>query len=174
MALKDLTDRSAVISAIEECDRLGIAQFRSKYGFGSATKYSLIYKGRDYDVKAILGVAHGYQFPDLGPLKSWEFTSGTDTTLPKLRSLGFEVREKGSASREGEVEVAEVYLPSTGSLINRVEQWKLETKYPTDKDKQRIAERGELAAALAEQNLDAVISDPGKFELLQIPRLAVK
>jgi 5-methylcytosine-specific restriction enzyme A len=47
-----------VVRAIEEYDRLGQEQFLAEYGFGRATAYLLIYQGRSYDSKAILGVAY--------------------------------------------------------------------------------------------------------------------
>jgi hypothetical protein len=47
--------------------------------------------GREYDSKAIAGVAHGYQFPSAGPLSPDEFSGGEATVVPELESLGFEV-----------------------------------------------------------------------------------
>jgi hypothetical protein len=52
----------------------------------------LVIDGRLYDSKAILGVAHGYEFPDQGPLRGAQFTGGQATVQPKLEELGFEVR----------------------------------------------------------------------------------
>jgi 5-methylcytosine-specific restriction protein A len=90
MPLDHFSDRNAVIAAIDECDRLGGDAFLKKYGFRPATKYKLRYQGRFYDSKAIVGVAHGIQFPIEGQLLSSEFHGGRPTTS-KLKDLGFEI-----------------------------------------------------------------------------------
>ena len=89
--LADLTSRQAVLQAIEEFDRLGREAFLAKYGFGKARQYFLIHDGRRYDSKAILGVALGFQFPGLGPLKPSEFSGGDATVKRKLEELHFTV-----------------------------------------------------------------------------------
>jgi len=91
MSLSSLTDRDAVEHAIAEFDSLGRYAFLRKHFFGPARVYYLFFRGRYYDSKAIAGVAHGYQHPDLGPLKSGDFTGGETTVATRLRSLGFEV-----------------------------------------------------------------------------------
>lgn len=79
--------------AIEEYDRLGAQLYRRKYHFGPARTYVLRYEGKDYDSKAIAGVAHGYQFPESGPLISDLFTGGMAKGAAgrRLFDLGFEV-----------------------------------------------------------------------------------
>ena len=91
MAFNDLTVRSAVESAINEFEEIGREAFLSKYGFGPARTYFLIHQGSRYDSKAILGAAHGYQFPEIGPLSHKDFSGGERRAAKKLRSLGFEV-----------------------------------------------------------------------------------
>jgi hypothetical protein len=91
MSLGDLSSREAVLEAIREFEQLGQEAFLEKYGFGPATEYLLRYEGKEYDSKAIAGVAHGFQFPLPGPLKSGEFSGGANTVAKKLQSLGFEV-----------------------------------------------------------------------------------
>lgn len=91
MALKDLSQRFAVLKAIQEYDQKGRDAFLREHGFGPARSYFLVYQGKRYDSKAIAGVAHGYQFPDKGPLHSWDFSGGENTVMAKLISLGFEV-----------------------------------------------------------------------------------
>lgn len=93
MSLRDLTDKTAILEAIAEFDRLGRDAFLEKYGFGRSKKYILDYKGRAFDSKAIVGAAHGFQFPEKGPLDPAEFVGGEATVLPKLRLLGFSVRQ---------------------------------------------------------------------------------
>lgn len=58
MGLKDITDRQAVLRAIEEFDDLGREGFLSKYGFGTATGYFVSAGWKEYDSKAIAGAAH--------------------------------------------------------------------------------------------------------------------
>jgi hypothetical protein len=93
MSLSELTSPTAVRKAIAEFDRLGQDLFLRKYGFGSARSYFLIYEGRQYDSKAIAGVAHGYQYPDKGPLLAKDFTGGklSFDAGGHLVKLGFDV-----------------------------------------------------------------------------------
>jgi hypothetical protein len=78
MALSDITDPGAIRAAMAEYDNIGQEAFLIKYGFGRARHYNLQgAKGKAYDSKAIVGAAHGYQFPDRGPLRSSDF-SGSD------------------------------------------------------------------------------------------------
>lgn len=110
MGLSDLTDRGAVLQAIAECDRLGRHQFRESHGFGPAAGYILRYEGREYDSKAIAGVAHGYQFPDAGPLPSSSFSGGKDAAAGKLIALGFDVVGPDESA-------ADAALPPVGSTF---------------------------------------------------------
>jgi MrcB-like, N-terminal domain len=96
MALRDLTDRSAVLGAINEADELGEPGFLRKYGFEASRRYLIEHDGRRYASKAILAAAHGMQFPDLGPLRSSDFSGGRETT-EKARALGFTVVETDAA-----------------------------------------------------------------------------
>ena len=88
MSLRDIT-RQSVLEAIEEFDQVGRNYFLKKYHFGHAKSYWLVYDGRKYDSKAIIGVAHKYARPELGQLRN--FSGGTATVQPKLESLGFTV-----------------------------------------------------------------------------------
>lgn len=93
MAWADLNDRNAVLEAVAEFELLGREEFLAKYGFGHANRYILLHEGREYDAKAIIGAAHGYQFPDQGPLTSDDFSSSVRTVRNKLHGLGFEVKD---------------------------------------------------------------------------------
>ena len=88
MALSDVT-ADGVERAVAEFDRLDRDAFLAKHGFGKARGYLLIRRGRRYDSKAIVGVAHGYDCPNLGPLLSQGFTGGEATVVRLLESLGF-------------------------------------------------------------------------------------
>jgi hypothetical protein len=91
MALFDISDPTAVLKAIAEFDELGRDTFLDKYGFGHARRYFLVYGGKHYDSKAIAGVAHGFQFPGRGALKSEGFSGGNATVKKILEKLGFRV-----------------------------------------------------------------------------------
>ena len=91
MSLSDITSRQPVLKAIAEFDRLGRDRFLEKYGFGPSRVYWLVHDGQQYDSKAIVGAAHGYARPDLGPLKARVFTGGEVPVKRKLEQLGFRV-----------------------------------------------------------------------------------
>jgi hypothetical protein len=92
VGFEDITSRSAILEAVREYDALGRDRFLEKYGFRPARSYFLVVEGRDYDSKAIVGVAHGYQFPAAGPLRPEDFSGGQSTVKRKLDGLGFDVR----------------------------------------------------------------------------------
>jgi hypothetical protein len=100
MALSDITSRQAVLDAIGQCDRLGKAAFLKRYGFGPSKNYFLMFDGREYDSKAIAGVAHGYQFPDQGPLSAKHFSGGMRTVQRVLENLGFELQVRGRPRKD--------------------------------------------------------------------------
>ena len=86
MALGDLTSKASVAQAIVQYDSLGRDRFLKKYGFGRSRAYFLVYGGKHYDSKAIVGAAHGFQFGS--PLRSQDFSGGKATVKPQLESLG--------------------------------------------------------------------------------------
>jgi hypothetical protein len=73
-----------------EADEIGERLFLDKYGFGESRRYRIVREGKNYPSKATLAAAHGYQFPDRGPLTPAEFSGGTQTTA-KAKELGFEI-----------------------------------------------------------------------------------
>jgi hypothetical protein len=92
----DITDASAVMAAVAEYDRLGRAAFLHRHQYGRAREYVLVVDGREYDSKAIVGVAHGYQFPKQGPLvaQGGGFSGGRRTVKVVLERMGFTVIER--------------------------------------------------------------------------------
>jgi hypothetical protein len=66
MALSELTNRDAVLAAIKEYDALGQDEFLAKYGYSRARRYWLVYNGKSYDAKAIVGVAFWISIPRTG------------------------------------------------------------------------------------------------------------
>lgn len=91
MAFKDITSRSAVLKVVQECNSLGEDEFLQKYGFGKPRSYFLQFEEKLYPSKAIIGVAHKYQFPSEGPLEWSDFSGGENTVQRKLEKMGFKV-----------------------------------------------------------------------------------
>ncbi|GAB3812454.1 hypothetical protein GCM10028820_05410 [Tessaracoccus terricola] len=89
MGLKDVTDRGAVLLALEEFDACGRDAFLEKYGFGPARSYFVVHQDRRYDSKAIVGAAHGFQHGN--PLGPKDFSGGVQTVVPVLAALGFDI-----------------------------------------------------------------------------------
>lgn len=90
MSLRDVTVQG-VERAMDEFDRMGREAFLTQFGFGPSRGYFLAREGRRYDSKAIVGVAHQYDRPDLGPLRPQDFAGGEATVARCLESLGFDV-----------------------------------------------------------------------------------
>ena len=90
MALSDVT-AEGVKRAMAAFDRLGTEAFLAQFGFGQARGYFLVHGGHRYDPTAVVGVAHGYDRPDLGPLLPQDFSGGEANVATRLDSLGFEV-----------------------------------------------------------------------------------
>lgn len=89
MALGVLS-RAAIERAITEYDELGRDAFLSKHGFGRATAYALVVDGREYDPKAIAGVAYGFDHPQEGTLRNTDFNGGLQLRSA-YRPAGFDV-----------------------------------------------------------------------------------
>src|SRR5207248_8119990 len=69
MGLRDIT-RDGLLKAIADAEEAGEPAFREKGGFGVSKKFPLLVGGRSYSSKAVIGAAHGYDRPDLGPITS--------------------------------------------------------------------------------------------------------
>lgn len=90
MSIREIT-AEAVLDAITEHNRIGAAAFRQRYGFGQARTYTLVHEDREYDSKAIVGVAHGY-LPGKEVLRPADVSSDMETVVEVLQSLGFKVK----------------------------------------------------------------------------------
>jgi hypothetical protein len=86
-----------VVRAIEEYDRLGSAAFSSEHAFAPTTTYDLVWDGRRYPPKAILGTS--YEFATTQRLASGDFEGGKKRAVALLGKLGFAV-EGRQAVRE--------------------------------------------------------------------------
>lgn len=104
MTLKDLTERQAVLQAIQEYDELGQQAFLEKYGFGTARRYMLVHNDRHYDSKAIAGVAHLIQTGAL--LRRNEFTGGVYGAVRTLEALGFDVDDADAPMADSDMKGA--------------------------------------------------------------------
>jgi hypothetical protein len=116
MGVRDVT-RNGVLKAIAECDAAHDERaFLQKGGFGRAREYVLLHHGKPYASKAIIGVAHGYDRPDLGPLDRHGLSGGTGPrgAATILERLGFEVvssaPEVDSAADTGALTARAPYL----------------------------------------------------------------
>jgi 5-methylcytosine-specific restriction enzyme A len=89
VSISDVT-RDAILQAIAEHNH-NPATFLQDHGFGPARSYVLVHEGREYDSKAIVGVAHGY-LDGRGPLTAADFSGGLKTVVKLLHERGFEVR----------------------------------------------------------------------------------
>jgi hypothetical protein len=89
-----------VVRAIEGFGRLGQDRFFSEYGFGRARAIVLIYGNRQYDSKAILGVAHRFATGQALGLALANSRGGRSGAVEVLRKLGFEIHDiRGRASQ---------------------------------------------------------------------------
>jgi hypothetical protein len=82
--------RDDVVRALAEYDRLGAQQFFAEHGFAPTTTYELIWQGRRYPPKAILGTA--YEFATGQRLASADFEGGKSGAVKVLGGMGFDVR----------------------------------------------------------------------------------
>jgi hypothetical protein len=174
VALSDLTDPEAVFAAIREYDELGRDEFLAKHGFGRAQHWILNHDGREYDSKAIAGVAHGIQHPELGALAAPDFTGGRHSTVSKLRSLGFDVKARGIEA-----------MPDRGTFEFLREDCELFAKYPKKvpfkddvvppEDKARFKDvwtRVKALAAYVADSVTARAADPDDSEDVGVPMKA--
>ena len=85
-----------VVRAIEEYDRLGPQAFFAEHGYAPTTTYDLVWEGRLYPPKAILGTA--YEFATGKRLRSGDFEGGRSGAVAVLGKLGFVVEPREPAS----------------------------------------------------------------------------
>ncbi|MDO3562709.1 HNH endonuclease [Ralstonia pseudosolanacearum] len=121
MSFIEIQNPDSVTAAVAEFDRIGRDAFLAKYGFTKARDYYLVIAGRRYDSKAILGAAHGYEFPALGPLSGRDFEGGARTVKPKLERLGFIVEGPESPPYEAGSNVFASPLLRIGVVYTRDE-----------------------------------------------------
>ncbi|MFI9011732.1 HNH endonuclease [Actinosynnema sp. NPDC053489] len=96
MSYRDVREQD-VLAAIARCDELGTDAFLARYGYDKARTFVLVHNGRQYDSKAITGVAH--EFLDGRALGPGEFSGGRETVARHLGRLGFVVQERRDPPR---------------------------------------------------------------------------
>ena len=90
----DPVTRDHVVRAVQEYDRLGPEKFFAAHGFAPTTTYDLVWDGRRYPPKAILGTA--YEFATGQRLASGDFEGGKSGAVKVLGQLGFTVHPRDS------------------------------------------------------------------------------
>jgi hypothetical protein len=91
----DQVAHADVLHAIREYDDLGPEQFFSKHGFAPTTTYDLIWEGRPYPPKALLGTA--YELATGERLASGDFEGGKSGAVKVLEALGFTVQPRAGS-----------------------------------------------------------------------------
>lgn len=87
--------RDHVLQVLDEYDTVGSIEFLGRYGFGRARENVLQHDGKEYDSKAVLGVAH---LRATGVLATGHDVAGDrEGAAAFLRALGFSV---GGPSRD--------------------------------------------------------------------------
>lgn len=161
MSIGKLKSREAVLAAMKEFDAVGRTYFLEKYGFGKSREYMLRDPdtGNLYDSKAIVGAAHGYAFPNEGPLRAEDFSGGEATVEHTLAALGFSVVRIGQDWTPEEVELTvKDYFEmlrheSLGETYSKAEHnEQLRTKLTT---------RSKSSIELKHQNISAVLDQLG-------------
>ena len=71
MPLSHMRNPEAIRRAVAEFEELGRDAFPLiSTATGKAVDYFLVIDGKRYDSRAIVGVAHGYEFPEEGQLRA--------------------------------------------------------------------------------------------------------
>lgn len=147
--IKLLSSRNAVEAAIAECDQLGREHFLAKYGYRNSRTYALVYKGREYDSKAIAGVAYGKQFGS--PMTPREHSGGINYCVPVLQGLGFTVRGTAQMETSGSVKAKSKKNPvwTRDELMLALHPYLQNRSSPPGKASPKVAELSELLGRMS-------------------------
>lgn len=112
-------DRSHVLAALEEHDRLGSREFLSRYGFRRTHAYTLWHRGEEYDAAAVLGVA--YLHATGRPATRDDVPGGAGGAATALVDLGFDVvvdEEAATLTRTRATPRAEARAPRPEPVVS--------------------------------------------------------
>jgi hypothetical protein len=90
--LRSEVTRDQVLRAIQEYDQLGPDAFFAAHGYGPSRSYELVWDGRRYPHKAILGTA--YELATGQKLSPGDFEGGRAGAVAVLEELEFTVEAK--------------------------------------------------------------------------------
>lgn len=86
---KGAISRDDILKTMQEYDALGGPAFLDLYGYEKARKYLILHEGKEYDSKAIAGVAHKHSHGR--PLASDELSGGLGQAVKWLHREGFQI-----------------------------------------------------------------------------------
>lgn len=81
--------RDDILRTLQECDDLGAKRFLDLYGYKEARKFLILHDGKEYDSKAVAGVAHKHRHGRA--LAPSEFSGGLGHAVDWLKREGFKV-----------------------------------------------------------------------------------
>src|SRR6185437_15356713 len=91
--------RETVLAAMAEFDREGRDKTLRRHGFRRALDYFVLQEGREYDAKALYGIAYGIEYPGEEPIRNRGLQGGSAVNR-RLEELGFEITSRRSAVRD--------------------------------------------------------------------------
>lgn len=103
--------RASVLAAIAEFDREGRDETLRRHGFRRALDYIVVHEGREYDAKALYGIAHAIEYPEEASLRTRGLQGGLEVNA-KFEDLGLEV-----VSRKARTEPPDVSGVGTGGRV---------------------------------------------------------
>ncbi|MCM2427543.1 HNH endonuclease [Streptomyces sp. RKAG337] len=86
---KGAISRDDILKTLQEYDELGAEGFLALYEYGEARRYKILHDGKEYDSKAIAGVAHKHR--QGRPLARGEFSGGLRHAVSWLKREGFRI-----------------------------------------------------------------------------------
>jgi hypothetical protein len=93
VAMASSSATECVVLPMKEYDRLGPEAFFAAHGYGPSRSYELVWGGKRYPHKALLGTA--YEFATGQRLAPGDFEGGKAGAVAVLQGLGFTVDAKG-------------------------------------------------------------------------------
>jgi MoxR-like ATPase len=94
--------RASVLAAMAEFDREGRDETLRRHGFRRALDYLVVHEGREYDAKALYGIAHAVEYPEEASLRTRGLQGGLEVNA-KFAELGFEVVSKKARTEPPDV-----------------------------------------------------------------------